>query len=141
MEYIVKFLIPELPNSTGNYSKKFHTIENFINSKGGIVSGMTHNYKNEISSCLKYNDAVIVHDSDPISAFISGMALNSNLVVIGYISRGEIIKNNAFEFMCNYIGYGITAIKEMSYQFISEGKIDAGPQKRKTCRGLPCKKS
>lgn len=122
MNYIVRILIPETKNSIGTYSKRFHTLENYVKEYGGVVVGMPKEYDKEIYKIHEIADMVVIYDSDPVSSFVAANAKRSGIKVLGYVPGKEFAAMKAFRFLCDNEAYGAKEFKAVVEMFIDHGR-------------------
>lgn len=127
MNYIVKALIPEIPNSRKEFTKPFHYVEKITSETGIIVTGLS---KGDIkTNDLISNDLIIMHNAYPISCFAAGMARAVKIPVIGFISSSRIVRNRDYVYISDLIVEGAEELTKILLYFLDKGELRGCPKR------------
>lgn len=135
MSYIIRILVPEIPNKTGTYTKGFNNIEEVVEGCGGVLTGLPDDFVWRIDDLIMSNDLVLLNNTLPVSCYIAGMSKLLRLPVAGYVPKFDLLKSDTFGFLCDYVATGFPELRDMLRMFILHGRLiwevdDAGESKR-----------
>lgn len=121
MNYIVKALVPEIQNKRKEWTNTFHKVSKIITDTGMVVSGLKPEGIDRES--LITNDIVVLHNAQPIPAFVAGMAKIEGIPTIGYVSSSRIVVGKDYLYVCDKIVEGSENLTKILNYFLKEGRL------------------